>query len=74
MLRINNFLSLTICKCKCELITKICFKTLKCNNKKMCQCKNLHGPFQYKNIDKLKNSSCETNKANALWALGDYKK
>ncbi len=73
MLRINNFLSLTICKCKCELITKICFKTLKYKKKKMCKCKNLRGPFKYKNINKLKNSS-ETNKANALWALGDYKK
>jgi hypothetical protein len=39
----------------------------------MCKCKNLRGPFKYKNINKLKNSS-ETNKANALWALGDYKK
>jgi hypothetical protein len=41
------------------------------NNNKISQCKNLHGPSKYKNIDKLENSS-EINKTNALWPLCDY--
>jgi hypothetical protein len=43
-LRISNFLGLSICKQRHELIIKICFETLKYNNKKLCQHKNIHGP------------------------------
>jgi len=35
-LKISNFLGLSICKHRHELITKIHFETLKYNNKKMC--------------------------------------
>jgi hypothetical protein len=71
MLRTNNFLGLVVCKHRNELITEIRFETLKYNNNKMCQHKNLHGPYKYKNIKKLKNSS-EINKANTLWPPSDY--
>ncbi len=70
-LKTNNFLGLAICKCGSELIVEICFETLRYNNNKMCQHKNLCGPSKYKNINKLKNSN-ETNKANALWPPDDY--